>query len=367
MKIQYLTWELWTLQVVLNIGNMESNVESDDLGVVSKIWSSSDQRALATGSDELAGLYWFCLTPDAGTHLQYGVRDKQIMSQVIDRILTPRYFALKCESEGILTHITVDKQSTFMKTIDEANRLHLSANGEWQLAQATPNDDFTLIGNDAKCWTIGANNRVVMEESENCAKKHRAFLWRRLANGALRHIESGLCVQHPAAIPEGCGTELTLGPVCNFAVVFDNSLPSLDLSGEPYAGPSFYNAKFVHQGQDYCVHENPHFAAVYCTCSSGAEINWKASKRASGADSWCKPGYKTAIGDIPGAGEINGKGGNQLVSSCDECGELCNSEATCTSYECSGSELKCNLNTERDPTDVEYKDYMFCQKVSIPF
>merc|ERR1712039_745031 len=72
----------------------------------------------------------------------------------------------------------------------------------------------------------------------------------------------------------------------------------------------------------------------------------------------CANGYYFQIGDIPG----NGIGGLQQVSNCNECGKLCSDRSTCLSYECSPTELKCNLNNVANPTAGAYGDYNFCTK-----
>merc|ERR1719445_1046283 len=72
----------------------------------------------------------------------------------------------------------------------------------------------------------------------------------------------------------------------------------------------------------------------------------------------CATGYYAQSGDIPG----NGIGGLQQVTNCNHCAAKCWSDGNCSSYECSPTELKCNLNTGRNPTAPAYKDYVFCTK-----
>merc|ERR1712241_326811 len=72
----------------------------------------------------------------------------------------------------------------------------------------------------------------------------------------------------------------------------------------------------------------------------------------------CATGYYAQSGDIPG----NGIGGLQQVSNCNECSQLCSDNGNCLSYECSPTELRCNLNTVANPTAGAYKDYAFCTK-----
>jgi len=71
----------------------------------------------------------------------------------------------------------------------------------------------------------------------------------------------------------------------------------------------------------------------------------------------CADGYYPQEGDIPGWGM-----GGQSVASCQACAELCTANDKCNSFECSATELRCNLNEEADPSQGKYKDYMFCTK-----
>ena len=66
----------------------------------------------------------------------------------------------------------------------------------------------------------------------------------------------------------------------------------------------------------------------------------------------CASGYVKHNGDIDGYGSINGKGGNQLVSSCNACAQLCDTEVACLSYECVLRVLtkSCSLNRQDEPT-----------------
>merc|ERR1712083_191750 len=72
----------------------------------------------------------------------------------------------------------------------------------------------------------------------------------------------------------------------------------------------------------------------------------------------CANGYYFQIGDIPG----NGIGGLRQVPDCNECARLCSDLDNCLSYECSATELKCNLNNVGNPTAGAWKDYAFCTK-----
>jgi len=77
----------------------------------------------------------------------------------------------------------------------------------------------------------------------------------------------------------------------------------------------------------------------------------------------CASGYEEDVGDVGGWGSINGKGGGQIVTSCEQCGGFCDSYSDCLSYECSLTELKCNLNELREPSGREkFRDYGFCKK-----
>jgi len=77
----------------------------------------------------------------------------------------------------------------------------------------------------------------------------------------------------------------------------------------------------------------------------------------------CELGYTHKAGDIGGWGKVNGVGGGVKVSNCDGCGALCSAQGSaCGSYECSPTELKCNLNSSSKPTQGDYKNYAFCAK-----
>ena len=82
----------------------------------------------------------------------------------------------------------------------------------------------------------------------------------------------------------------------------------------------------------------------------------------------CSNGYYEQIGDLPGWSSVDGMGGGEVVSSCDECAAKCSSTSNCKSYECSHSALKCSLNSAADPSqyfDTGYGDYDFCTKETI--
>ena len=77
----------------------------------------------------------------------------------------------------------------------------------------------------------------------------------------------------------------------------------------------------------------------------------------------CTIGFAQMAGDIGGWGQIGDRGGGENVEDCAQCADLCSGEEECGSYECSVTELKCNLNTENLPTNNEgFKDYMFCSR-----
>lgn len=82
-------------------------------------------------------------------------------------------------------------------------------------------------------------------------------------------------------------------------------------------------------------------------------------------DSWnpCPDGYTTRPGDIYGWGKVDGRGGGEHVDDCKDCAELCTGFNKCLSFECSPTELKCNLNNAAIPDWVgQPKDWMFCVK-----
>ena len=112
-------------------------------------------------------------------------------------------------------------------------------------------------------------------------------------------------------------------------------------------------------------------------CSSG-ETEYKAATATSdrlcrktvretqpGGTFRCAEGYDYLPNDIPGFGAVNGKGGNQLVSSCAECAGLCDGEETCAGYECSPSDLGCSLFPSSGLGTVldKYLDYNTCTKI----
>ena len=76
----------------------------------------------------------------------------------------------------------------------------------------------------------------------------------------------------------------------------------------------------------------------------------------------CEIGYKQIDGDILGSGSIAGRGSREDVASCAECATICSKIDTCLSYECSLTELKCNLNTAAVPNTNNQQDWIFCVK-----
>lgn len=77
----------------------------------------------------------------------------------------------------------------------------------------------------------------------------------------------------------------------------------------------------------------------------------------------CAKGYMYMPGDVPGAGS-NHFLASSGIDSPKKCAEFCAKNRGCGSYEFSPSELKCNINTENEPTSEKiYKDYQFCSKM----
>jgi len=81
----------------------------------------------------------------------------------------------------------------------------------------------------------------------------------------------------------------------------------------------------------------------------------------------CASGYEEEVGDVAGWGSIDGKGGGEIVASCQQCAGFCDSYPACLSYECSLEELKCNLNELREPScpGCQFRTYGFCKKNKI--
>jgi len=80
----------------------------------------------------------------------------------------------------------------------------------------------------------------------------------------------------------------------------------------------------------------------------------------------CATGYEKVTGDIKGWGQIGRDGDGESVWSCIKCAQMCSDQPDCKSYECSHSELECNLNTIRHPTLPDnYKDFDFCMKEEV--
>ena len=51
------------------------------------------------------------------------------------------------------------------------------------------------------------------------------------------------------------------------------------------------------------------------------------------------------------------------MANCGVCAAKCSSRPACYSFECSKTEKKCNLNTQKKPTNHKnYKDWAFCMK-----
>ena len=83
----------------------------------------------------------------------------------------------------------------------------------------------------------------------------------------------------------------------------------------------------------------------------------------------CSTGYVVIDnGDIGGVGSINGRGGGEVVQSCDDCAKLCDAETSCGSYECDwnnpdDSNIKCNLNKGRESRDTTTNCGAICQRM----
>lgn len=77
----------------------------------------------------------------------------------------------------------------------------------------------------------------------------------------------------------------------------------------------------------------------------------------------CTSDFTEMAGDVGGWGEIGDRGGGETVEDCAQCADMCMREEKCGSYECSPTDLKCNLNSETTPTNTDgFKDYLFCSK-----
>jgi hypothetical protein len=76
----------------------------------------------------------------------------------------------------------------------------------------------------------------------------------------------------------------------------------------------------------------------------------------------CEDDYQVKSGASGSWGKIGNRGGGEKVEDCSICASVCDGIPTCRSYECSPTELRCNVNTASKPTHEEYKDYSFCEK-----
>ena len=77
----------------------------------------------------------------------------------------------------------------------------------------------------------------------------------------------------------------------------------------------------------------------------------------------CAAGFNLVPGDVAGSGTLCNQGGGEEVSECADCAAKCLACDGCRSYECSVTQLKCNLNTEPKPsTDKNNIDYAFCER-----
>jgi len=95
--------------------------------------------------------------------------------------------------------------------------------------------------------------------------------------------------------------------------------------------------------ENWCNHHNPN-----------SPLRMARSYKCVPPQNVCADGYERVVGgDVPMFGEINGKGGRQVVSSCAMCANLCDDEPLCNSYECDTADefgITCNLNQEAEST-----------------
>jgi len=94
--------------------------------------------------------------------------------------------------------------------------------------------------------------------------------------------------------------------------------------------------------ENWCNHHNPN-----------SPLRMARSYKCVPSQNVCADGYEQIVGDVPMFGEINGKGGRQVVSSCATCANLCDDEPLCNSYECDTADefgITCNLNQEAEST-----------------
>merc|ERR1712029_107068 len=77
-------------------------------------------------------------------------------------------------------------------------------------------------------------------------------------------------------------------------------------------------------------------------------------------ESNCLDGYEPKMGDMrPGEGSLDKKNNIQTK---DECGQFCDRNPNCCSYEWSATTKICNLNRECQPRHPKSGDYQFCTK-----
>jgi hypothetical protein len=79
----------------------------------------------------------------------------------------------------------------------------------------------------------------------------------------------------------------------------------------------------------------------------------------------CPDGYHYNEGDIKGWGQISTHASVKKVAACSK---RCTAVAACNSFEYSSTDLKCNLNSDVNPTEGKAKwgDYAFCSASQCP-
>lgn len=102
-------------------------------------------------------------------------------------------------------------------------------------------------------------------------------------------------------------------------------------------------------------------------------LGWRLPWWFSRSNWVCDSGYeRIENGDVPWYGKINGRGGREVVSSCQSCANLCNDEPLCNSYECDTRDsrgITCNLNRASTSTTTHCgpicQRQLFCVKQTI--
>lgn len=108
-----------------------------------------------------------------------------------------------------------------------------------------------------------------------------------------------------------------------------------------------------------------------CTSSGKEEVEstsqWNCYRKCcsecpafTAEESNCRDGYEPKMGDMrPGVGSLDKKTNIQTK---DECGQFCDENPDCCSYEWSATTKICNLNHECQPIHPKNGDYQFCTK-----